>query len=153
MWRSYGLAPEGVAIQSTVGSIKTCLNPHRCEAVKYYDPINDIKTKTFIGPSDILFKRERFSWEREFRIWFDDDELLNRIERGEEIEEARLSPGESKQISYMDEFVEKLVVAPGASDQFVDMVKELCGTRRMKWLATRVVRSCFDRSCGSFANS
>jgi hypothetical protein len=30
--------------------------------------------------ADSTTVRERFSWEREFRIWFDDDELLNRIE-------------------------------------------------------------------------
>jgi hypothetical protein len=150
MWRLYGLAPEGVAIQSTIGSVKECLRPHRAEAVIYYDPSDDIRSESIFGPNDILFKRKCFSWEREFRLWFDDDELLTKIEQNEEIKEAEISPGKLVQIGDIQKLIRRLVVAPGASDSFVKLVKGVCSAYGRTLLASRVERSYSDRLWDSF---
>ncbi len=150
MWRLYGLAPEGVAIQSTIRSAKKCLHPDMAEPVIYYDPGDDIRSKSIFGPSDILFKRTCFSWEREFRLWIDDDELLTRIRKNEEIKEGEISPGKLVKIEDIQKLIRRLVVAPGASDSFVKLVKGVCSAYGRTLLASRVERSYSDRLWDSF---
>jgi hypothetical protein len=152
MWRLYGLAPEGVAIQSTVGSVKKCLRPDDSGAVNYYDPGHDLKLESIFGLSDILFKRKTFAWENEYRFWFDDDEILERIGRGEAIDEAALPHGKSVQISDMQELIKRIAVAPGARDDFIRLVKDVCGTYHKIWLGNLVERSYSDRSWESFCD-
>jgi hypothetical protein len=149
MWRLYGLSPEGVAIQSTAGSVRECLRPHNYGAVKYYDPAEDFDAGEF-PCSDILFKRKCFSYEKEYRVWFDDEDLMERIEHNDEIDESRLSPGKPVSITATDRLVRRLVVAPGAEDWFIELVKSVCGAYRMNWLGSRVERSPSDRSWDSF---
>jgi hypothetical protein len=91
MWKLYALAKSGIAIQSTVGDVKECLRPHNSGRVIYYDPSHDVRSPTIFGPHDILFKRNAFSWEQEYRFWLDDDELLAKIEAGVEFREEDLS--------------------------------------------------------------
>jgi len=93
MWKLYARAESGIAIQSTVGDVKERLRPHNSGAVIYYDPSQDVLCSSIFGPHDILFKRSHFSWEREYRFWFDDDELIGRIEAGKEFREENVSPG------------------------------------------------------------
>ena len=150
MWRLYGLAPEGVAIQSTIGSVRECLNPHRAEPVIYYDPSDDIRSKNVFGPNDIRCKRKCFSWEREFRLWFDDEELMAKIEKNEDIREEDLSPGKLVQIEDLQNRIKRLVIAPGASDSFVKLVQGVCGAYHLTRLASRVERSHSDRLWESF---
>lgn len=113
MWRLYGLAPEGVAIQSTKRSVQDCLRPHNYGDVIYYEPNDSIRTEPLSARSDILWKRRHFSWEREFRVWFDDDDLLEKIERNEGGCEADLSPRKV-----------------GADQRYGDPDKETCGCSR-----------------------
>jgi hypothetical protein len=78
---------------------------------------------SIFGPHDILFKRSSFSWEQEYRFWIDDDELVQRIEAEEEIREQDLSSGRPVGISDMQRLIKKIVVAPGASDEFIEQVR------------------------------
>lgn len=150
MWRLYGLAGSGIAIQSTVGDFKECLRPHNSGKVIYYDPSNDIVSKSIFGPHDILFKREDFTWEQEYRFWFDDDDLLQKIEAGKKFQTGRLSKGMARTISDLQRFIEKIVVAPGASDEFISVVRSACGEYHKNWLRSTVERSYSDRMWDSF---
>jgi hypothetical protein len=126
MWRLYALAKTGIAIKSTVGSVNECLQPHHSGRVIYYDPSNDVLSGSIFGPTDILFKRDVFSLEQEYRFWFCDDELIDRIEADKEFREEDLSPGKLVGISNMQRLVQKIVVAPGASDEFIATVHRAC---------------------------
>ena len=106
---------------------------------------------TIFGPHDILFKRSSFSWEQEYRFWFDDDELLQKIEAGEQFQEKNLSRGRSVGITDMGRFIKKIVVAPGASDEFIEQVRAACTEHRKRWLCNIIERSYSDRMWDSFA--
>lgn len=150
MWRLYALAKEGIAIQSTVGDVNECLRPHMSGQVIYYDPSHDVRSPGIFGPHDILFKRNSFWWEQEYRFWFDDSELLHRIEAGEEIEEKELSPGQLVGISDMQRLIKKIVVAPDASDEFIEHVRAVCAEHQKLWLWNIIERSYSDRMWDSF---
>jgi hypothetical protein len=152
MWKLYALTRQGVAIQSTVGDVMECLRPHNSGRVIYYDPSQDVRSATIFGPHDILFKRNVFSWEQEYRFWFDDDQLLDEIEAGVEIREEELTKGRLAGISNMQLLVKKIVVAPGASDEFIEQVRSACAEHRMTWLWNRVERSYSDRMWDSFTS-
>ena len=67
MWRLYGLAPFGVAIQSTVGMIEhRCLDIYGADVVRYYKPTDGVCTTTIDRNELILLKREDFEWEHDF---------------------------------------------------------------------------------------
>lgn len=150
MWKLYGLVPKGIAIQSTVGDVNECLGPDMHGPVIYYDPSHDIRSPTMFGPYDILFKRQAFSWEQEYRFWFDDDELFERIEAGEEIDQETLSAGRFAQISDMQRLFKKIVVGPGSSDEFIDQLKSECEIHKKRWLWNIIERSYSDRMWDSF---
>lgn len=155
MWNAYGKAPNGVAIQSTVGSLKRCLHPHNSGACVYYDPVDDIRCENVFGNApDILFKRRHFVGEAEFRIWFTDDDLLDRIEQGEIIDETKLPSdsinGRNYSIEDMPALVNALVMPPGASDSFVEKVKQVCRTFGKSWLVAKIKASSLDRSFDSY---
>jgi hypothetical protein len=150
MWRLYALPKTGIAIQSTVGEVKECLRPHNSGRVIYYDPSQEVLSPTIFGPHDILFKRNPFWWEQEYRFWFDDDELLGRIEAGEELREEGLSPGRLAGISNMQRLIKKIVVAPGASHKFIERVRATCAAHRKRWLWPLIERSYSDRMWDSF---
>ncbi len=150
MWKLYALAPKGIAIASTVGDVSECLRPHNSGKVIYYDPSHDVLSPTIFGPHDILFKRTAFSWELEYRFWFDDDELLQKIEASEEVQEGGLSRGKSVGITDMQRLIRKIVVPPGASDEFIEQVREACAQHRDRWLWKVIERSYSDRMWDSF---
>lgn len=131
MWKLNALTKTGIAIQSAVDDVRQCLRPHNSGRVIYYDPSHDILSPSIFGPHDILFKRSFFSFELEYRFWFDDDELLQMIEAGEEFREEDLSPGRPFDISNMQRLIRKIVVAPGASDEFIETVRAACAEYRM----------------------
>jgi hypothetical protein len=133
-----------------VADINECLRPHSSGQVIYYDPSHDVRSATIVGPHDILFKRNAFAWEQEYRFWFDDDELLEKIEAGPEIREEELSKGRLVGISDMQRLVRKIVVAPGASDEFIEQVRSACAEYRMTWLWNLIERSYSDRMWDSF---
>ena len=151
MWKIYAPRKMGVAIQSTVGDINNCLRPHRSGRVIYYDPSHEVLSPTIFGPADILFKRSCFSWEQEYRFWFDDEELLQAIEAGKEVAEASLSSGSTFEISDMPQLIQRIVVAPGAADKFIKSVQAKCAEHRKSWLSNRVERSYSDRMWDSFS--
>jgi hypothetical protein len=154
MWRLYAKDQKGedqkaVAIRSTVGDATDCLRPHGAGQVIYYDPAHDIRSPTIFGAHDILFKREAFRWEGEFRFWFDDDELMARIEIGQEIDEATLTPGMLVHFD-MAKFIQRIVVAPGSPDEFIDEVREVCARLKMTRLWRLIDRSYSDRMWDEF---
>jgi hypothetical protein len=150
MWKLYALAKTGIAVQSTVGEVNECLRPHNSGRVIYYDPSHDVITPSLFGPHDILFKRKFFSWEREYRFWFDDDELLERIEAGEKFRGEDVSRGKAIPITDMQRLVKKIVVAPGASDEFIADVRSICADHHKRWLGRLIERSYSDRMWDSF---
>ena len=153
MWRLYALAPNGIAIQSTVGDVNQYLvpRPHGSEAVTYYDPSDDICSPTiFSGPHDFCFKRNSFAWEQEYRFWFCDNNLLQNIEAGKAFWEGFLSPELQVHISQMRRIVKKVVVAPGASDEFIKEVMAACSKHLTGRPRIVVERSYSDQTWESF---
>jgi len=150
MWKLYALAKTGIAIQSTVGDVKECLRPHNSGRVIYYDPSHDVRSATTFGPREILFKRNSFSWEQEYRFWFADDELRDKIDAGVEFREEDLSPGRPVGITDTQRLIKKVVVAPGASAEFIEQVRAACAEHRMSWLCNTIERSYSDRMWDSF---
>ena len=150
MWKLYALANTGIAIQSTVGNVEECLSPHSSGQVIYYDPSHDVRSPSIFGPRDILFKRSFFSWEQEYRFWFDDDELLQTIEAGQQFRDEDLSMGRAVGISDMARLIKKIVVAPGTSDEFIGNVRAACAEYQKRWLWNLIERSSSDRMWDSF---
>lgn len=150
MWKLYALGPKGIAIQSKVGDVNEYLRPHNYGRVIYYDPSHDMRSPTIFGPHDILFKRSSFSWEQEYRLWLDDDELLQKIEAGQEFREGALSRGRLVAITDMRRLVKRIVVAPEASDDFIEQVRAECVGHDMRWLLNVIDRSYSDRMWDSF---
>ena len=148
MWRLYG---RGVAIQSTVGMLKTHLNPpvYGSGCVLYYDPEKNGTDPKRFSP-DILRKRISFWCDREFRLWLRDSVLIQRIENGEEVNEAGLSNGIPVQVSEIPDVFERVVIAPGKDDAFMQQVKDACQTSDLPSLAKRVEPSYLDRLHPSF---
>jgi len=144
MWRLYAAKQKGIAIQSTIANLNDCVGPHGSGAVIYYDPADDIVSPSLFGPRDILFKRSFFSSDREYRVWFDDDELLDRIEDERRFREQELTLGERFHFSNLQQLVTRIVVAPGSSNHFFNKVREACASRQMRWLARLVERSSLD---------
>jgi len=150
MWRLYARDQKAIAISSTVGDATECIRPHGAGQVIYYDPSHDILSPSIFGAHDILFKREAFRWEGEYRFWFDDDELLDRIEEGEEIDEATLTPGKLVDFDDMAKLIQRIVVAPGVPAKFIDEVRGTCQRLRMTWLWKLIERSYSDRMWDEF---
>jgi hypothetical protein len=153
MWKLYGMTDKSIAIQTTKGDLKECLRPENVGDMIYYDPSDVVNCKTMFGPSDILMKRINFSYEKEYRIWFTDDALVGKIEGGEQVDENILSAGVPKTITKFPDLLRQVVVAPGASDSFIDEVKSLCAANHLTWLARKVERSFLDRPHDSFCTS
>jgi len=150
MWRLYALAKTGVAIQSTVGDVNYCLGPHNSGRVIYYDPSQDVRSPTIFGAHDILFKRNSFSWEQEYRFWFDDGELLEGVESGKEFRKEDLTSGRACHLSDLRRFIGRIVVAPGASDEVVNLLRCACADHGKTWLWQLIERSYSDRMWDSF---
>ena len=107
-------------------------------------------SSTIFGPHDILFKRNCFSWEQEYRFWFNDDELLDRIEAGTGVQEEELSEGRQVGIHDMRRLIRKIVVAPGASNDFIQQVRTTCAEAKKRWLGALIERSYSERMWDSF---
>jgi hypothetical protein len=152
MWRLYAPQKKGVAIQSTVGDLNDCVSAHGSGAVIYYDPGDDVVCPSLFGPHDILFKRNSFSSEREYRIWFDDHELLDRIEAKRRFREQDLTRGQRIYFSNLQQLVTRIIVAPGSSNQFFNKVREACASRQMRWLSRLVECSSLDVSWKALCN-
>ncbi len=146
MWRLYGLSPEGVAIQSTVGNFNDCLHPDRVGAVIYYDPMSHKRKEGLFGPHPLQYKRNHFEFEREFRAWFDDPDTIARIRKGEAIVQSELSPGKAYPIEDLPKFIERIVVAPGAGKWFSKAIEGVCESLNRRYLITKIIPSSTDRA-------
>jgi hypothetical protein len=149
-WKLDGMELPGVAIQSTIGDVKACLRPHNSGPVIYYDPSHEVMSTSIFGPNDILFKRDFFAWEREYRFWFDDDDVLQKIEDGIHVAEQDLSHGQAVRITDMQRFIKKIVVAPSATDEFLQEVQATCVKHKRRWLCNVIERSYSDRMWDTF---
>jgi hypothetical protein len=119
----------------------------------YYDPEGDVYSKNIFGPDDILYKRSCFSWEKEYRLWFNDDEIMRKIEADQDIEEAKIARGHSFNAGNLQELIKRLVIAPGADDSFIALVKGVCAAYQRNWLGKKVERSSTGRLWDSFATN
>jgi hypothetical protein len=151
MWKLYGLAPRGVAIKSTVKSLIDNFRPHGEGPVVYYDPHRDYTTKSLFGPDDIRFKRISFEFEREYRMWFTDDDLMARVAAGEDVDKKTITPGRPVNLGNLQLLIQKIVVAPGASDRFLNSVKKVLANNKRRWLIDYVESSYTDKSWEDFA--
>ena len=79
MWERYGGTPEGLAIQSTVGVVRSCLDLHGGGKVEYYHPATGLRSHT-IGTQDKFLKLTDYNWENEFRFVISDDKLVESSE-------------------------------------------------------------------------
>lgn len=150
MWKLYGLAPDGIAIQTTIGLARSrIMGLHRCDPVEYYDP-DEQPIMVNHNPELILLKRHDFKWEQEVRFWDIDFPINERIKNGETITEADVDSGKELQITDLGEFIQRIVIAPGASPAFEKTVKDLCRATNKNWLAERVQRSAGDRTRDSY---
>jgi hypothetical protein len=150
MWRLYAKEQNAVAIRSTVGNARECFRPHGSGQVIYYDPSHDILSRSIFGAHDILFKREAFRWEGEYRFWFCDDELLGRIENGDSIDETALTRGKLVMLGDTTELIQRVVVAPGSTDEFIEEVRDACAKTRRNWMSDRIERSYSDMMWDDF---
>ncbi|MCA9215598.1 MAG: hypothetical protein KDB27_21180 [Planctomycetales bacterium] len=140
MWRLYGLAPEGIAIKSTVGDLLECFRPHGSGVVQYYDQTADQQTSNiFSGPHDILWKRQDFAWEREYRIWFDDDKMIDAFTKEGNIAVSQVE-GEFFPFTDAQQLIKEIVVAPFVSNEQVEILKAVLAQNMRKWM-TQLIRS------------
>jgi hypothetical protein len=150
MWRLYGLAPDGIALQTTVDLIRKCLvGDFNCEVVEYYDPtvsrpivIND--------PELIMLTRHDFKWEQEIRVWAKDEQVSLSVMQKRILSEADVDDGKEVLIDDLTTFIQQIVIAPGASPAFEKTVKDLCRATNKHWLTERVQRSAGDRTRDSY---
>ena len=147
LWAQYTKDGPAVAIQSTIGDALHSLRPHNYGIVQYYHPEDEPpKLNGIIGHDDILLKRDNFQYEREFRMWFMDDSILEKLGADYRplFDVTKLPDGEHKGITEMDSLIHKVIVSPDSSDAFFEEVKELCANHnghQKTWLANRVQRS------------
>jgi hypothetical protein len=64
-----------------------------------------------------------------------------------------LFPGKLVQIEDMPRLIKRIVVAPGTTDWFFELVANLCCKFGRQWLAERLARSSMDRLYDSFIAS
>jgi hypothetical protein len=150
MWRAYGLAPDGVAIRSTIGLLKEHICDWTdCGHVIYYDPARGHNTRQRFHEDIIRYKRIAFKSENEFRIWKIDDDMSAKITANKPIDESELKDGITRGISH--ELITGIVAAPGASDGFLSSIQRLCEVNgRVASLLKLVKRSYSDRTWDSF---
>lgn len=155
MWTRYAQAQTGIAIQSTVGGIKKCFPSVHSGPVIYFDPSQVVRFPSVVPndfqfPDDIRFKRIDFELDKEYRLWLRDWDLFQRIEAGEEVREKDLSTRRLEGLADMESLIEKIVVAPGASGEFIEQVRAACAEVNKRWLWPLIERSSSDRTWDSF---
>ena len=138
MWKVYLKSAEGVAIQSTVGSLIACF--HNTPDTVYMGEVQYIDHATFtptlplLGYSFYMFKRLAFQHEREVRVgtyrgdvnpeYFTDQGWLKLPTENITIENILQSPGRKGVYVDIDvsQLIRKVVVSPFAADWFSDLV-------------------------------
>lgn len=153
MWKLYGLAPEGLAIKSTVRDLLECFRPYGHGAVQYYDQARDQQTKNiFSGPHDILWKRQDFAWEKEYRIWFDDNEMIDAFSEKGDVQISQSVQGQYFNVSNTQQLIKQIVVAPFATKEYEEILKAVLSQNGRKWMIPLIRRSNSERSWEEFAN-
>lgn len=153
MWRLYALAPEGLAIKSTVGSLLTCFGPHGHGPVQYYDPsVNQRTDKISSEPKDIQWKRQDFAWEKEYRIWFNDDEMIDEFSNAGDLHIVPSLEGKMFRFSDTKMLIKQIVVAPFASPDYVEILKAVLSQSKRSWMIPLIKRSSSERSWEEFAS-
>ena len=124
MWTRYA-PPKQVAIQSTIEDAVFCLSGPRSGSVIYYDSKDDIRHESiFATDDDVLYKRTEFQDEREFRMWFVDQHILDRVDQNHSIADLA-SAGRPKHVTDLTRFIKKIVIAPGSDDSLYETVKSI----------------------------
>ncbi|MBC7964528.1 MAG: hypothetical protein H7Z17_01285 [Fuerstia sp.] len=153
MWRLYALAPEGLAIKSTVGDLLECFRPDGHGAVQYYDPSADQRTNNiFLGLNDILWKRQDFAWEKEYRIWFDDAEMIGAFSEVGDVQFAQPMEGQLFDFSEAQRLIKQIVVAPFATKEYVEILTAVLSQNNRRWMIPLIQRSKSEQSWEEFAD-
>ncbi|WP_417847309.1 hypothetical protein [Thalassoglobus sp.] len=152
MWRLYARSPQGLAIKSTVGDLQECFRPHDRGAVQYYDPAADQMTANiFSGPHDILWKRQDFMWENEYRIWFDDEEMIDSFSAAGDVDFNEPVEGRFFSFSNAQQLIKQIVVAPFATKEYEEILAAVLSHNNRKWMLPLIQRSNSERSWEEFA--
>ena len=127
------------------------LGPHNSGQVIYYDPSHDVRPpQLYSAPTTSSLSEARSPGDKEYRFWFDDDELLQRINAGEEFREEDLSPGRPVGIRDMQRLIKTIVVAPGATDEFIEQLRAACREHQKHGSVTSSRSRASDRMWDSF---
>jgi len=130
MWKLYSFANEGVAVQSTIGRLRSALEvaPHSIliGSVRYAD-FDSLDPHVFLnGLTPFIFKRSSFEHEREIRalIWMDapeaDEADSDRVPLEVPVEVSRSVPVD------LSGLIQRVVVSPIAPSWFGELVQTTC---------------------------
>ena len=130
MWKLYSFANEGVAIQSTVGRLRSALEaaPHSIliGSVRYAD-FEGLDPHVFLnGLTPFIFKRSSFEHEREIRalIWMDAPGVDQPDSNGFSLEiPTEIARSVSVNLANL---VQRVVVSPTAPPWFGELVQASC---------------------------
>lgn len=117
MWQIFTKNNEGLAIQSTIGRLKSALEPEK-KYIQNIGAVNYIDYKKELIPFDdtffpFLFKRKSFQYEREVRII--SDTSVNRVS---------INDGLKIDIN-IDQLIEKIYIHPKSENWYKNLVIEL----------------------------
>jgi hypothetical protein len=113
MWDEYGKGPESVAVETDVGTLRSCLDDDCLIAkVQYVRQVQNIVPSHSLEP--FLMKRLKFAWEKEVRVIAQP--------RGAEAGEPRLCEVD------LNRLIKKILLHPNAADQFADHITNLVQT-------------------------
>lgn len=133
MWAAYGRDGPAVAIRSTFGRLRDCVEAHQAPPhgepllakVKYLDYSRDVVPAGF-HLSPFLYKRKSFEHESELRVMM---QLLPHIGEpsaaGQLLDIGRPSFAGVRIEVDLQALIEKILVAPDAPSWFVDLVKDV----------------------------
>jgi hypothetical protein len=141
MWKLYSLTHEGIAVKSTVGRLRACLNKSDTQvffgSVQYVEMSQADPAIFFNAITPFIYKRKSFEHEREIRalIWIGDHEKTT-----DEQEIVDLVPSEEGKLVTVDlnELIEAVVISPLAPKWYKNLVESM--VRRFN-LFTQVYQS------------
>lgn len=112
LWTDYASISEGLAIETTVGRVRAALGDEFLIAPVRYIDFDKAHVERDHSLRPFLYKSRAYEWEQEVRI-------IGNMEPG-----SRIVPGGASRDVLVDlnTFLQRLVVAPSATPEFVAMV-------------------------------
>ncbi len=112
MWTDYGQSKEAVAIETTIGKLRTSLGPNFLVVPVEYIDFSQRSIPNDHSLRPYLFKRDCFAWETDVRVIAD-------MEPGARTGSPRRVP------IRLEGLIDQIVISPSASDAFADEVRRL----------------------------